>query len=61
MLAGFMMEFNFAALDPALTSIETGPGKRLDGVRDVGQDIDSLVNDSKGAYSKDGDKFEATG
>lgn len=51
MLARLVVKRNFSSLDPPLPSIQAGLGKRLDGVGDVGQDIDSLVHDTKSSGS----------
>ena len=61
MLASSMVKSYLSALDPSLASIQAGLRQCLDGIGDVGQDIDSLVHDSKGTDSKDGDKLQASG
>lgn len=60
MLAGPIVKGYLAFLYTSLSSIETEPGKSLHGVGDVGQDINGLVHNTKGANSKDRDKFQSS-
>ena len=52
-LTSSMVKSYLSTLDPTLTSIKASFGKSLDGIRNIGQDIDGLVDNSKSADSKD--------
>ena len=61
MLACLVVKSYFASLDFALARVQPGLRQSLHGIGDVCQDIDSLVDDSKGANPEYGNKFQATG
>ena len=61
MLTSLVVKGYLSALDSPLTSIETSLGKGLYCIRNVCQHVNSLVDDSKSADSKDGDEFQAPG
>lgn len=59
MLAGLVMEGNFAFLEPSLSGVQSKLGKRFDGVEVVGEEVDGAVDDSVGTHSKDGHEFQS--
>ncbi len=58
MLASLVVESYLLALNSTLTGIKTSLGKSFDGVGDVCQDINGLVDSSKRADSKDGHELQ---
>ncbi len=61
MLASLVMESDLPALEASLSLVQSQFGQGLHGIRDVGQDVDGLVDDSIGANSKDGHELQTAG
>lgn len=61
MLAGLVVHGNLSTLEALLSRVQSMFGESLDGVEFVGVNVDSLIDDTVGTNSKNGNEFESVG
>lgn len=61
MVAGQVVQSDLPLLELALSGIQAGLVERLDGVGDIGLDVDGRVHDAIGAYSKHARELQPVG
>lgn len=59
--ASGVVELNFPLLKLELAGIQPNLVEGLDGIHDVGVDVDGRIDDAIGAYSEDGGQLQAVG
>lgn len=61
MLAGLIMHGDLSSLEALLSGVHSMFGEGFHGVQLIGVDVDSLINNTVGTYSENGNKFESVG